>query len=203
MLSRQNCSWFTTKWTSHPAWSVNPGDERVVHGQSAAGSEHEDLGEQEEEQGGGHQQHGWTTSGEGGVADTLVSVWAFWRKVGRRNISNFKGSTYINQADPGDFCGNCCNGSFFANFAKDTIYSLQSDENNPKTKPNSVFYLYYDRTMLLFSWPMQWEIKIDLLWEKCFNIPHYWSRSLSTNAGRQHIEELFKSKTIVGMVWSN
>ena len=55
--------------------------------------------------------------------------------------------------------------------------------------------------MLLFSWPMQWEIKIDLLWEKCFNIPHYWSRSLSTNAGRQHIEELFKSKTIVGMVW--
>ena len=115
MLSRQNCSWFTTKWTSHPAWSLNPGDERVVHGQSAAGSEHEDLGEQEEEQGGGEQQHGWTTSGEGGVADTLVSVWAFWRKVGRQNISSFKGSTYINLADPRGFCGNCCCGSFFAN----------------------------------------------------------------------------------------
>ena len=103
MFSSQNCSWFTTKWPSHPAWSLNPGDERVVHGQSAAGSEHEDLGEQEEEQGGGQHQHGWTTSGEGGVADTLVSVWAFWRKVGRRNVSNLKGSTYKNQVDPGDF----------------------------------------------------------------------------------------------------
>ena len=150
MLSSQNCSWFTSKWTSHPAWSLNPGDERVVHGQSAAGSEHEDLGEQEEEQGGGEQQHGWTTSGEGGVADTLVSVWAFWRKVGRQNISSFKGRTYINQADPGDFRGNCCCGSFFANFAKDTIYSLQSDENNPKANQIASF-IYIMIELCFFS----------------------------------------------------
>ena len=46
----------------------------------------------------------------------------------------------------------------------------------------------------------QWEIKIHLLWGKCFNIPH-WPRSHSTNGRLQHIEELSKSKTIVGMVW--
>ena len=39
----------------------------------------------------------------------------------------------------------------------------------------------------------QWEIKIHLLWGKCFNIPH-WPRSHSTNERLQHIEELSKSK---------
>ena len=46
----------------------------------------------------------------------------------------------------------------------------------------------------------QWEIKIHLLWGKCFNIPH-WLRSHSTNGRLQHIEELSESKTRVGMVW--
>ena len=46
----------------------------------------------------------------------------------------------------------------------------------------------------------QWEIKIHLLWGKCFNIPH-WPKSHSTNGRLQHIEELSKSKTRVGMVW--
>ena len=154
MLSSQNCFWFTTKWTSHPAWSLDPGDKRVVHRQSAAGSEHEDLGEQEEEQGGGQQQHGWTTSGEGGVADTLVSVWAFWRKVGRRNISNFKGSTYKNQVDPGDFFWKLLLWIIFCKFCQGHhLFSPNSDENNPflTMLPYSAFYLYNDRTLLLFS----------------------------------------------------
>ena len=43
-------------------------------------------------------------------------------------------------------------------------------------------------------------IKIHMLWGKCFNIPH-WLRSHSTNGRLQHIEELSKSKTRVGMVW--
>ena len=46
----------------------------------------------------------------------------------------------------------------------------------------------------------QWEIKIHLLWGKFFNIPH-WSRSHSTNGRLEHIGELSKSKTRVGMVW--
>ena len=45
----------------------------------------------------------------------------------------------------------------------------------------------------------QWEIKIHMLWGKCFNIPH-WLRSHSTNGRLQHIEELSKSKTRVGIV---
>ena len=38
----------------------------------------------------------------------------------------------------------------------------------------------------------QWEIKIHLLWGKCFNIPH-WPRSHSTNRRLQHIEKLSKT----------
>ena len=39
----------------------------------------------------------------------------------------------------------------------------------------------------------QWDIKIHLLWGKCFNIPH-WPRSHSTNYRRlQHIEKLSKT----------
>ena len=36
----------------------------------------------------------------------------------------------------------------------------------------------------------QWDIKIHLLWGKCFNIPH-WPKSHSTNRRLQHIEDLF------------
>ena len=46
----------------------------------------------------------------------------------------------------------------------------------------------------------QWEVKIHLLWGKCINIPH-WLRDHSTNGRLQHIEELSKSKTRVGMFW--
>ena len=38
----------------------------------------------------------------------------------------------------------------------------------------------------------QWEIKIHLIWGKCFNIPH-WPRSHSTNRRLQHIEKLSKT----------
>ena len=41
----------------------------------------------------------------------------------------------------------------------------------------------------------QWEIKIHLLWGKCFNIPH-WLRSHLTNGRLQHIEDLSKSSSL-------
>ena len=77
--------------------------------------------------------------------------------------------------------------------------SGKSDENK-SFKPNQIAPSIYIMVELCFFSLDQWEIKIHLLWGKCFNIPH-WPRSQSTNGRLQHIEELSKSKTRVGMVW--
>ena len=61
-----------------------------------------------------------------------------------------------------------------------------------------LFFFHY-RVLCYFSLD-QWEIKMHLLWGKCFNIPH-WPRSHSTHGKLQHIEEISKSKTRIGMVW--
>ena len=54
------------------ARSVHPGNEGAVQRQPAAGSEHEDLGEQEEEQGG--RGECWGISGEGGISSAFLPL---------------------------------------------------------------------------------------------------------------------------------
>ena len=57
--------------------------------------------------------------------------------------------------------------------------SGKSDENK-SFKPNQSAHSIYIKIELCHSSLDQWEIKIHLIWGKCFNIPHC-SRSLSTN----------------------
>ena len=68
------------------------------------------------------------------------------------------------------------------------------------TKPNSAFYLYYDRALPLFSRPMR--VKDTSALREMFQ--HYsLVRSLSTNARQRHIEELSNSKTRVNQTMPN
>ena len=69
--------------------------------------------------------------------------------------------------------------------------SGKSDENK-SFKPNQIAPSIYIMIELCFFSLDQWEIKIHLLWGKCFNIPH-WPRSHSTNRRLQHIEKLSKT----------
>ena len=71
-------------------------------------------------------------------------------------------------------------------------------EENKSFKPNQIALSIYIMIELYFISLDQWEKKIHLLRGKCFNIPH-WLRSHSTNGRLQHIEELSKSKTRVGI----
>ena len=48
-----------------------------------------------------------------------------------------------------------------------------------------------------------YEKEKHLLWRKCFNVPYWSRRVVSTNARQQHTAELSKSKKRVGMVWSH
>ena len=69
--------------------------------------------------------------------------------------------------------------------------SGKGDENK-SFKPNQIAPSIYIMIELCFFSLDQWEIKIHLLWGKCFNIPH-WPRSHSTNRRLQHIEKLSKT----------
>ena len=74
--------------------------------------------------------------------------------------------------------------------------SRKSDENKSFWPSAPSIYIMIE--LCYFSLD-QWEIRIHLLWGKCFNIPH-WPRSHSTNGRLQNVEELSKSKTRVGIV---
>ena len=72
--------------------------------------------------------------------------------------------------------------------------SGKSDENKSFWPNQSAPSIYIMIELCYFSLD-QWEIKIHLLWGKCFNIPH-WPRSHSTNGRLQHIEDLSKSSSL-------
>ena len=75
---------------------------------------------------------------------------------------------------------------------KDTSNCREKSEENKSFKPNQIAPSIYIMIELCFFSLDQWEIKIHLLWGKCFNIPH-WPRSHSTNRRLQHIEKLSKT----------
>ena len=92
--------------------------------------------------------------------------------------------------------------SFLQNLTarEDQIYWHSKDTINCLEKAMKISHFNHIMIELCYFSLHQWEIKIHMLWGKCFNIPH-WLRSHSTNGRLQHIEELSKSKSRVGMVW--
>ena len=71
----------------------------------------------------------------------------------------------------------------------------RKSEENKSFKPNQIAPSIYIMIELCYFSLDQWEIKIHLLWGKCFNIPH-WPRSHLTNGRLQHIEGLSKSSSL-------
>ena len=78
-----------------------------------------------------------------------------------------------------------------ADMAKDTINCLK--------KAMKISHFNHIMIELCYFSLHRWEIKIHMLSGKCFNIPH-WLRSHATNGRLQHIDELSKTKTRVGIV---